>query len=54
VSKGEFNQDACSYEGGFKRKAQQVNRFHDAVTSLNIGLISETIRFVLKLMSVFL
>jgi sterol desaturase/sphingolipid hydroxylase (fatty acid hydroxylase superfamily) len=36
-----------------KRNAQQVYRFHDAVTSLNIGFISETIRSVLKLMSIF-
>ena len=36
-----------------KRTGQQVYRFHDAVTSLNIGFISETIRSVLKLMSVF-
>ncbi len=36
-----------------KRKAQQVYRFHDAVTSLNIGFISETIRSILKLMSIF-
>jgi sterol desaturase/sphingolipid hydroxylase (fatty acid hydroxylase superfamily) len=36
-----------------KRNAQQVYRFHDAVTSLNIGFISETVRSVLKLMSIF-
>jgi sterol desaturase/sphingolipid hydroxylase (fatty acid hydroxylase superfamily) len=36
-----------------KKKALQVYRFHDTVTSLNIGFVSETIRTVLKLMSIF-
>lgn len=36
-----------------KKKALQVYRFHDTVTSLNIGFVSETIRSVLKLMSIF-
>lgn len=36
-----------------KKTGKHVYRFHDAVTSLNIGFISEIIRSVLKLMSVF-
>ena len=36
-----------------KKRAVQVYRFHDTVTSLNIGFVSETIRSVLKLMSIF-
>jgi alkylglycerol monooxygenase len=34
------------------RMGKKVYRFHDAMTSLNIGFISETIRSILKLMTV--
>jgi len=36
-----------------RRMGKQVYRFHDAMTSLNIGFISETIRSIVKLMTVF-
>lgn len=35
-----------------KKMGKRVYRFHDAVTSLNIGFISETIRSLAKLMSI--
>ena len=37
-----------------KKKGMPIYRFHDAVTSLNIGFISETIRSLAKLMSIAL
>ena len=35
-----------------RRMSKQVYRFHDAMTSLNIGFISETVRSIVKLMTV--
>ena len=35
-----------------RKQGKPVYRFHDAVTSLNIGFISETIRSLAKLMSI--
>lgn len=35
-----------------RRMGKQVYRFHDAMTSLNIGFISETIRSIVKLMTI--
>ncbi len=35
-----------------KKRGKSVYRFHDAITSLNIGFVSETIRSLAKLMSI--
>ena len=35
-----------------KKQGKPIYRFHDAVTSLNIGFVSETIRSLAKLMSI--
>ncbi len=35
-----------------RKRGKPIYRFHDAVTSLNIGFISETIRSLAKLMSI--
>jgi alkylglycerol monooxygenase len=35
-----------------RRMGKRVYRFHDAVTSLNIGFVSETIRSIAKMMSI--